>query len=150
LKTYADTSFVASLYVDDIHTSAATAIIAKALDPFLITPFVEVEVLNAVQLRVFRKHISVQQAQAATRSFELDIQAGAFSPQPVLAAAFDQAKRLALKYTSTLGIRSLDLMQVGSALALEAEAFASFDLAQRKLAHAAGLKLQPRILTHLT
>ena len=114
--------------------------------PILITAFGEVELCNALQLRVFRQTLSQQEAQVANLIFERDILQGAFALQPFSPPVLELAKRLARKHTATLGIRSLDLMHIASALTIGATAFLSFDNNQRKLAHAAGLSLHPRVV----
>jgi PIN domain len=119
---------------------------SRIREPVLITSFVEVELCNAIQLRVFRKALNRHEAHGANRAFEQDVLGGTFALQPISPATFELAKRLSLTHTSTLGTRSLDLMHVASALILAATTFLSFDQSQRKLAHAAGLTLQPRAL----
>lgn len=111
--------------------------------PVLITPFGEVELSNALQLRVFRKSQTQQEALTANRAFEQDILNGTFAVQPFSPMMFDLAKRLSRKHTASIGTRSLDLIHVASALTLGATEFLSFDNNQRKLAQTAGLTLHP-------
>lgn len=54
--------------------------------------------------------------------------------------AYSQARNLALRFTARLGARSLDVLHVGSALAIGVELFQTFDRVQLRLARAAGLK----------
>ena len=143
MTRYADTSFLVPLYTPDVHSPAAGIVMGLALEPILITSFGEVELCNAIQLRVFRKTLSNHDAERAQCEFEKDALIGTFIAKPFSPAAFELAKRLSLKHTPTLGIRSLDLMHVAAALVLEATAFLSFDNNQRKLAAAVGLTLFP-------
>jgi hypothetical protein len=55
------------------------------------------------------------------------------------ALMYDEARRLSATWSATLGTRSLDILQVASALVLKAETFLTFDARQKKLAKAAGL-----------
>ena len=128
------------------HSAIAASIMARIHDAVFVTAFGEVELTNALQLRVFRKSISQHDADVAGRTFEQDLRVGVFSMQPVSPAIFELAKRLSRKHTGVLGTRSLDLLHVASAVHLGAEAFLSFDNNQRKLAHAAGLSLHPQSL----
>jgi predicted nucleic acid-binding protein len=144
LKSYADTSFVVSLYVPDVHSPAAIAAMGKTGGPVLITALIEVELCNAIELRVFRKELTGQQGKAAAQAFEEDLQNGVFSLQPLPAATFGQAKRLARQHTASLGTRTLDLLHVAAALTLGADSIFSFDASERKLAHAAGLHVRPK------
>lgn len=144
MSGYADTSFVVSLYVPDVHSRAAIATISRVREPLLITGFVEVELCNALKLRRFRKDLTAAQVKAAAQAFEQDRQTGIFSLQALPFAAFEKAKVLARRHTALLGTRSLDLIHVASALTLGASGFFSLDRTQRKLAHAAGLSLRPK------
>jgi predicted nucleic acid-binding protein len=53
------------------------------------------------------------------------------------------ALELSERYTATLGLRTLDILHVATALELRADTLASFDIRQRKLAASVGLKLLP-------
>lgn len=144
MSSYADTSFMVSLYVPDAHSPSAIAETGHTKNPILITPLCEVELCNAIELSLFRKEITGQQAKAAAQAFEQDIQIGFFTVQPITPATFEKAKRLARQHTATLGIRTLDLLHVAAALTSGASTFFSFDIGQRKLARAAGLTLRPK------
>ena len=147
---YADTSFIAPLYVPDVHSPAAAAVMARANGPVLITALCDVEMSNAIELRYHRKEITRQQAKAAAQAFDEDVRSGVFSLQPMPAAMFDKAKGMARQYTHVLGTRSLDLLHVAAALSLGADTFFSFDRNQRKLARGAGLALRPKELPSRT
>jgi predicted nucleic acid-binding protein len=143
LKSYADTSFLVSLYVPDAHSAAASAAMKQARGEVMITVFGEVELLNAIQLRVFRRELTPAQAKSAAHAFEDDLSNGVFALHPIGVATFESAKRLAARHTHSLGVRTLDLLHVSAALVLEAEALYTFDLNQRKLARAADLAIRP-------
>ena len=53
------------------------------------------------------------------------------------------ALELSERYTTTLGLRTLDIIHVATALELRADTLASFDTRQKKLAASVGLKLLP-------
>ncbi|MDP2997729.1 MAG: hypothetical protein Q8N47_09585 [Bryobacterales bacterium] len=73
MKSYADTSFLVSPYVPDAHSAAASAAMKQARSEVMITAFGEVELLNAIQLRVFRKELTRAQAKSAARAFQDDL-----------------------------------------------------------------------------
>jgi len=50
---------------------------------------------------------------------------------------------LAAAHTEKLGVRSIDLLHVGLALALQATDFLTHDARQAMLANAAGLRVKP-------
>jgi hypothetical protein len=98
------------------------------------------EVVNAIQLRVFRKERTSSQAARSIRAFESDASAGVLRLLPVPASAWDVARRLSSTHSATLGTRSLDILQVAIAIALRAGTFLTFDRNQAMLARAEGLE----------
>ena len=141
--TYLDTSFLVSLYSADANSPAAIAAIERSSEAFVISPLTELEGVNALQLRVFRKEISQRQADASLRAFDGDLRNGVFSRKELPAAAFERARKLSRENTSRFGTRTADLLHIATALELRATAFYSFDLRQRKVAMGAGLTLNP-------
>lgn len=139
MSSYADTSFLASLYVMDGNSAVAAARMKRAKLPLLITPFGELELVNAVALRLFRNEISASQLKAALALIRKDIEDGLLMLNALPASSFDRAKQIARKQTPRLGTRALDVLHVVSALALQAPAFYTFDARQSKLATAEGL-----------
>ena len=114
-----------------LHREAATEL--------WITPLCEVEFGNALQLSVFRKEMTPAQARAAGLALDEDIHGGLVTLHAFPAAAWEEARRISLAHTATIGARSLDILQVAAALTLGASVFLTFDRNQRKLAAAAGL-----------
>jgi len=141
LSGYADTSFVVSLYTPDSNSSSAAKLMTRSRLPLLITPLGELELMNALHLRVFRKELDSHEIKAASLLFRRDLEAGIFAIKPLSPGIFERAKALARKQTASLGTRTLDLLHVASALVLQSDAFYSFDRQQEKLAKAEGLKL---------
>jgi predicted nucleic acid-binding protein len=139
VTTYVDTSFLVSLYTPDVHSQAAAQRIRLAPLPLVITSFCELELVNALHLRVFREELTKAQTLLARRTFQEDVDSGVFSVKPLPPGLFEKAKAIAEKYTAALGTRSLDLIHVASALLLGARSFLSFDDRQRSLAAAVGL-----------
>ena len=140
---YADTSFLISLYTLDANSLLAAAQMRQANTIFLLTPFGEVELTNALELRLFRKELDPAQTRAAYVTFQNDVANGVFSLKPVPAAVYTRGKQLARKHTSGLGVRTLDILHVAAALVLKTEVLYTFDANQRKLAKAEGLATRP-------
>jgi len=138
---YLDSSLLVSLYCLDANSVAAAAALQAAKAKLLITSLGELETMNAFSLRVFRKEITAAQADAVRKTFEKDILAGVFLLRAVPDAAFERAKVLSRQQTPKLGTRTADLLHVAAAVELGAVSLFSFDLQQRKMAQAAGLKL---------
>lgn len=138
---YADSSFLVSLYTPDPNSTEAQDCAAAHGEIWLV-PFGEFEFTNAIQLRVFRKEITPHQADRSLLAFDSDT--GTFLHRRAMpVTAYDQALLLARRHTRHSGVRSLDILHVAIALALDAELFLTFDRAQKRLARAAGLKARP-------
>ena len=132
-----------SLYSADANSAAAAGALQETSEGLLLTALAELETVNSMGLRVFRKEISHAQAEASQRAFEEDLRSGVFIRRAVTAAAFDGACRLSRKTTARMGTRSADLLHVAAAIELGAASFFSFDLRQRDVAQDAGLTLNP-------
>lgn len=140
MRTYADTSFLGSLYVLDENSLRAAAEI-KRFNPVLIfTPLLDFELTNAIQLRVFRKLSSPREAAKSLRLIHQQTEAGLLAREPMPAGAYERARRISLERTARLGVSTIDVLHVASALALKAELFLTFDHRQHRLARAEGLK----------
>lgn len=140
---YLDTSFVVSLYSPDTHSATAAKLIATTRETWLLSSLTELETVNALELRVFRKEVLARQARASLRHFQQDLQGGVFQLQPLPEPAFERARKLSQKTTARLGTRTADLLHVAAAQELGAKGFFSFDERQRKAAQAEGLKINP-------
>lgn len=138
---YADTSFLVSLYLPDAHSRVAWAAM-KSRPCFYLTPLHELEFVNAVELAVFRKLMSRSEAKSVLANFELD-RGGMFVLTSMPSESYGRAEQLTRRHSSALGTRSLDILQVASALILKAAAFYTLDERQRKLARAERLRVMP-------
>ena len=145
MSSYLDSSVLTSLYAPDAHSASAWEYLLQAAGPFLLTPFGEAELTNAIELRVFGREITASQARAALQQLAAHMADGVFQAAPVPAAMYDVARQLSRKRTATLGTRTLDILHVAAALVLHAESFSTFDRAQAQLARAAGLATPVRI-----
>ncbi len=140
MRPYADTSFLVSLYTPDANSANAGAHMKNLTTALLFTPFGELELLNALELRVFRGELSAAEIEAARAALREDVEKGIYTRRPFPETAFTRAKEIAHKRTARLGTRTLDILHVGSALVLQADTFYSFDRNQKRLARAEGLK----------
>jgi predicted nucleic acid-binding protein len=145
LKAYADTSFLVSLYTFDANSATAAAHMRKAPDTLLVTPFGELELTNAIELRVFRRELTAARAKTALAAFESDMRGSVLTAAPLPAAVYQKARQLSRHHTAGIGARTLDMMHVAAALVLEASALYTFDRRQRDLAKAEGLSTPVRL-----
>jgi predicted nucleic acid-binding protein len=139
LSVYADTSFLASLYILDANSAEASRRMQSLALPVLITPLGELELVNAVQLRLFRKEVQTAEARAADSAFRTDLHKGVFAMRPFTEEIFARARQLASRWTARLGVRSMDIIHIAAAIVLRADSFHTFNERQRKLARAAKL-----------
>jgi predicted nucleic acid-binding protein len=141
LKAYADPSFIVSLYSPDANSAAAARTMqASSVQPF-ITTFGELEVVNAMGLRTFRKEVSPAQAQSSLLAFEKDLRDGVFHLRELADPILERARQLSQQTTAKLSTRTADLLHVAAALVLGVDCLYTFDQHQRKLAQAMRLKL---------
>jgi predicted nucleic acid-binding protein len=141
LKIYADASFLVSLYSRDVNSPAAIRAMQTFAGERIVTTLGELEVVNALELRVFRKEVSTAQVQSALADFEKHLRDGVFQLRALLDTFFERAHQLSRKTTARLGTRTADLLHVAAALELGVDCLYSFDQQQRKLARAVRLKL---------
>lgn len=140
MSSYADTSFLVSLYGRDVNSRAALALVEQHQPVFTITPFGETEFTNIVFAVTARPGTwTVRQARAIEEDFVSDLQAGVWQWENLPAETWSRARELARRHAPRLGSRALDTIHVASALALAAEDFYTFDRDQARLARAAGL-----------
>jgi predicted nucleic acid-binding protein len=129
------------LYSPDANSAAAArAMQGSAVDRF-VTTFGELEVVNALGLRVYRKEILAAQAQSSWSDFEKDLRAGILQLRQLPEQAFERARQLSRQTTARLGTRTADLLHVAAALELGVDCLYSFDRQHRKLAQTVHLKL---------
>jgi predicted nucleic acid-binding protein len=145
LNAYADTSFLYSLYVQQVHSARAAACMAGAGGaPLPLTTFGRFELVNAIRLSVFRQHLDPQAAAADLQTIEADIGSGILEVMPCdWPAIHAEAERLSAKHTVEGGHRGMDILHVATALTADATDFLTFDRNQARLASAEGLRVKP-------
>lgn len=142
MKAYADTGLLCSLYAPDAHTATAVARMGAATEALPITWLHQLELRNALRLRVFRREITAAQKESSLNLFLADLAGGVLAgASPDLADVTREAERLSASFSERLGVRSLDILHVAGALVLGAEEFWTFDNRQAALASACGLRL---------
>jgi len=142
MKVYADPSFIVSLYYLDVHSAEAERRFRQSSPTVVLTSLAELEVVNALQLRVFRKEASASQIRTAKGQFANDIRAGVFATAAVPAEAYELAQNISTKRSATLGTRTVDILHVACASLHGVEGFWTFDARQAELAKAEGLRVR--------
>ena len=141
MTAYVDTSFLVSLYVQDLHSAEAIRLMASQPRPWL-TPLHHAEFAHAIERQAFQKLLSRREAREIHAQFEKDSEDGVWVKVALPEQAFEICAHLALHHAARLGTRTLDTLHVASALELKAEQFWTFDERQASLARAVGLKLR--------
>ena len=141
---YADSSFLVSLHREDALHDAAIAFLAKAALSLAFTPLHRIEVRNALRNAAASGEMTASDSRLAFRQIDEDLRDGLLMHTPVnWTDIFRRADELSEKHAATEGQRTTDLLHVAIALESSAKTFLSFDIRQRKLAKAAGLKVKP-------
>ena len=145
---YPDTSFLCSLYREQVHSERADAYRESMREPLHFTRLLEFEFLQAIELQVWlhatdrKKGYARREADQMLKDWEADIASGLNKLVP---SDSDAVLRLAGSYsqnrTAQGGHRSLDILHVATAIHLGAKEFLTFDERQRTLAQHAGLQL---------
>lgn len=141
MRIYLDTSFLSSLYSPDSNSTSALAAVPTVPAIRLVTHLTELEFRNALQLRVFRKELTPENAAATQLIWQKNLGDAHFELCPLPENWLRRSHTIAQQATSRLGIRTLDLIHVAAAIELEADALFSFDERQRRLARELKLKV---------
>ncbi len=138
--TYLDTGCLVKLYYPEPDSSRLISCIADRT--LCYAPLHELELTNALQLKVFLQSANLAQVAAARALVEADLQAGVLTrPAGDWAEVFQAAARLAERNTSSLGCRSLDVLHCAAAQFFKAEEFITTDKRQKQLVLMIGLNV---------
>jgi predicted nucleic acid-binding protein len=144
LVTYADSSFLVSLYIADGNTTSANKFIHENPQSICLTNFSKSEVHHAIRMLVFRGNIPHDVMTRGLLYFEHDQQEGLYTSIPFNAEdLFQKAAQLSNRHALEFGVRYLDMLHIASALLINAKRFLTFDARQGKLAKAVGLEVRP-------
>jgi len=140
LKTYADTSFLFSLYATDANSSRADVWRQANPGPLPFTAFHRLELRNGLSLALFQQRLTLQEVQAAWLEVEHDCAAGLLVTRGGLwHRVMVEAEASALNHTPVVGCRTLDVLHVAAAKLIGTTDFCTFDARQSSLAGRVGL-----------
>lgn len=144
MTSYADSSFLVSLTIEDGNTDEARRFMIRHAEALPFNPLHRLEVRNGIRLRVCRGEIDAAQRAVALRQLEEDLEEGLLFHQAMpWTDALRTAERLSAAHAEEIGGRAADTLHVAAALLGGAQRFLSFDRTQRKLARAAGFTVKP-------
>lgn len=104
-----------------------------------ITPLHIAEWTHAIAQQVFRRQMTIAEADRLHRDFQDDCATRIWQIISVPETALERCADLGRRYGPRLGVRTLDSLHVACALDFEAKRFWTFDDRQWKLAKAVGL-----------
>jgi len=135
---YLDTGCLVKLYYPEPESARVAALVSG--QPIVYLALHELELRNALELKLFRKEGRPAQVRAVQALVAEDSRAGTLH-RPVLSwdDVLEEATTFAVAYTRKLGCRSLDVLHCAAARLLSATAFVTTDDRQRRLAATIGL-----------
>jgi hypothetical protein len=128
----------------DANSERAAASIQQAKLPIVLTTFGELELANAISLRLFRRELASSKVKATRALVQQDLTNGVLLLSQLTTGIFVRAMKIARQRTPQLGTRTLDILHVASAMELKTDMFYTFDRKQEELARAEGLVLDPK------
>lgn len=135
-----DTSVLVSLYVPEARSARAARLVRRAGEPVLFSQLHELELTNALRLRLFRDEAERPQVEATLTRIAEDLEAGVLYFVALdWPSAMTRAIDLANQHAARVGCRSLDLLHVAAALEANVERFVTADQRQATIARRAGL-----------
>ncbi len=139
---YLDTSSLVALYFPEEKTAEIVAYLRKTRLPIAFTWLHELEFTNGLQLKLFRGEAPEAAVNGTLNQVLHDVEKGVLY-QSALSwpEVFQISLRLSRAYSCICGTRSLDLLHVATAIALEAKEFMTCDERQANVATKEGLRL---------
>ncbi len=139
---FSDTSFLFSLYGNDVHSPHALAWIARCTSPIILSALTHYEFGNALRFAEFRGVLKPGRAAEYWAMFEAALAQERLIVETCnLADVVDEAIRLSAIHTTGGGHRGFDILHVAAALKLGATEFLTFDANQKRLAESEGLRV---------
>jgi predicted nucleic acid-binding protein len=136
-----DTSFLFSVYGNDVNTSRAHEHLKQTQAPIVVSGYNGFELENALRLAEFRKLIATGDSERFISQYRQDIDDGRIVEHPCnLAETLKKARQLSARHTVERGHRGFDILHVAAALEMGASEFLTFDHNQSRLAQVVNLK----------
>lgn len=142
LTVYLDSSALVKLYVPEDETPAVAAFVQNLRKPLPFSHLHELEVKNALRLKVFRKEAVTRKVGMSISAIDTDLGSNVLKrPELNWLDVFRRAQDLSKRLSIRSGSRSLDLLHVASCLLIPCPEFLTFDERQAVIARKAGLRL---------
>ena len=142
MTAYADSSFLAALYLPEPESPRVIRWVSRATKALPYTPLHRHEIRTGMRQRVFRKLLSEKLLHESWQALDSDLEEGVLAHTPIpWTDSFRESELIGLAHGTNLPMRSLNLLHVGIAVALGAATFLTVDARQRAIAQAAGLRV---------
>ena len=136
---YLDTGCLLKLYYPEPESARVAGLVSGNAIAFLALH--ELEVVNALELKLYRKEATSTQVRAAAALVEQDVRSGVLYRAAVPWEDILQEAALTAKaHTRKFGCRSLDVVHCSAARSLAVTFFLTTDVRQHRLAESLGLK----------
>ena len=140
MRAYLDSSAIVKLYVPEAETLSVAAYVRTLKEPLPFSHLHEIEVKNALRLKVFRKEALSRPVSKSIQTIDKDVGLQILRrPELNWMDVFRRAEELSKRFSSRSGSRSLDLLHVASCLLIPCRDFLTFDERQAIVARKAGL-----------
>jgi predicted nucleic acid-binding protein len=139
---YADTSFLTAIYLPEPESRRILKWMQTHDQGLPFTPLHRHELRTGMRQRVLHGSITLDELKDAFRAVESDLEDGILNHTPIpWTESFREAERIGEDHGTIRPIRSLDLLHVGIAHALQRAQFLTFDKRQKEVAKLAGLNV---------
>ena len=140
MTLWLDTSVLVALYVPEARSERVVRLVRRSGESIPFSQLHELELANALHLRVFRREAKARAVEATLARVWEDLEAGILHRVAIeWPAALARAIELADRHTSRVGCRSLDLVHVAGAIMSGSRRFVTADRRQSTVARRAGL-----------
>jgi predicted nucleic acid-binding protein len=141
MKSYFDTSVLVKLYVPEEDSEAICTFIQNRGKSIAINSLQKTELKNAFALKAFRQDISYTELEELLNQMKEDIRRDRITLVKVdWIKLWEVAQDYSLRFTGTIGCRTMDILHVAAAKVMNAEEFYTNDKRQQKLTEAIGIK----------
>lgn len=148
MSHFPDTSFLCALYREQVNSCYADAYLQKLVEGLRVSSLLLFEFRQAVRFQIYlhikdqTKGYTEQEGEQMLQDMQSDLGARELVVLPVdWSDVHYIAERLSKTYTKKEGFRFADILHVATALHLGVKEFLTFDLHQKKIACAEGLKV---------
>lgn len=144
MNAYFDTGVLVKLYCIEVNTPEAVKLVKQFTPPIVFCHWQEIEIKNALRLKLFRKELTATELKKALGNLQADIASGLLQRVTYdIGAVFRMANEFSERHTATLGCRTLDILHVAVAKEIGARTFVTFDTRQAAIAAKAGMEVLP-------